>query len=120
MPRYSVAVQRYFAREARVPATGAMGEAGSLEQGVWLLFGMDVEAGRLRNVGFRAFACPHIIAACQRVSELLEGAPVEALAAVTPEELLQEFEIPVGKAGKLLILKDALSACRERIASRGA
>ena len=120
MPRYSDSVKDYFNRPAVKPGEQVSGESGSLEQGVWLRFGMDAEAGQLRNVGFRAFACPHIIAACQRVAELLEGAPTEALAAIDTASLQQEFEIPVEKTGKLLILKDALSDCRERIVRRDA
>jgi NifU-like protein involved in Fe-S cluster formation len=120
MPLYSDAVRDYFGREPKQPGGDATGEAGSMERGTWLQFGADISDGRLSQVGFRAFACPHIIAACQRVAELLEGAPIEALEALNPEEIQQEFEIPVDKAGKLLILMDALSACRERIARRSA
>ena len=113
MPHYSASVQDYFSRPAAQPGRQVSGEAGSMGQGIWVRFGMDAEAGQMRNVGFRAFACPHIIAACQRVAELLEGAPLEDLGAIDTESLLQEFEIPVEKMGKLLILKDALLACQQ-------
>jgi NifU-like protein involved in Fe-S cluster formation len=87
------------------------GEAGSVEQGTWIYVAADVVASRLQNVGFRAFACPHIIAACNRAAEVLEGAPVEDLQDLQLDKLQQEFEIPVEKAGKLLILKDAFANC---------
>jgi NifU-like protein involved in Fe-S cluster formation len=73
----------------------------------------DVREGKLRNVGFRVFACPHIIAACNWQADLLQGAPVDALQEVDLAELQLMFDIPVEKAGKLLILKDALVACHE-------
>lgn len=111
MISYNAAVWDYFGRSARQPGQTIRGEAGSREQGVWICFGVDVAGGRLENVGFRAFACPHIIAACQKVSEMLEGAPVGLLRDLAPEVLQREFDIPVEKAGKLLILKDAISAC---------
>ncbi len=115
MISYSAEVWRYFALPARPPGQMLRGEAGSREQRTWIRFGMDLAAGQLKNVGFRAFACPHIIAACQKAAELLEGAPVGQLSSPAlgslQESLQQAFDIPVEKAGKLLILKDALSVC---------
>ena len=119
MARYSAAVQRYFAHPPVEMGADAIGEAGSEQRGVRICFGVDVRAGSLRNVGFRAYACPHIIAACQRVVEVLEGAPVEQLQTLSLHELQQQLEIPVEKAGKLLILKDALSACHANLVGRG-
>jgi NifU-like protein involved in Fe-S cluster formation len=111
MSAYPESVLAYFHRP--VLAGGAMlrGEAGSVGQGAWICVTTDVLDGQLRNVGFRAFACPHIIAACNRAAELLEGGPLEALQDIELDKLQQEFEIPVEKAGKLLILKDAFANC---------
>jgi len=88
--------------------TAIRGEAGSVAKGTWVCVTADLADGQLQNVGFRVYACPHIIAACNRAAELLEGAPVVALQELNLEKLQQKFEIPVEKAGKLLILKDAL------------
>jgi hypothetical protein len=91
--------------------TDIRGAAGSTQCGTLIVFGADVRAQRLHKLGFRAFACPHIIAACNRVAEQLEGGPAQALSEFPVDELQAEFDIPVEKAGKLLILKDALQAC---------
>jgi NifU-like protein involved in Fe-S cluster formation len=111
MSAYPQLVLEYFRHP--VLSGGAMlrGEAGSVEQGAWICVTADVVVGRLQNVGFHAFACPHIIAACNRAAELLEGAPAEALQDLQLDKLQHEFEIPVEKAGKLLILKDAFANC---------
>jgi NifU-like protein involved in Fe-S cluster formation len=111
MSAYPESVLAYFHRP--VLAGGAMlrGEAGSVGQGTWICVTTDVLGGQLQNVSFRAFACPHIIAACNRAAELLEGSPLEALQDIELDKLQQEFEIPVEKAGKLLILKDAFANC---------
>jgi NifU-like protein involved in Fe-S cluster formation len=87
------------------------GAAGSTQCGTSIVFGADVRAQRVHKLGFRAFACPHIIAACHRVAEQLEGGPVQALSELRIDELQAEFDIPVEKAGKLLILQDAARAC---------
>ena len=110
-PRYVAAVHDYFGPPVRACGRDLAGEAGSVRQGVWVTVAADRESGNLRNVGFRVFGCPHIIALCNRAAELLEGAPPAALRDIALDELAREFEIPVEKAGKLLIVKDALAAC---------
>jgi NifU-like protein involved in Fe-S cluster formation len=111
MSAYPQSVLEYFRRPVLTGGVMLRGEAGSVEQGTWVCVSADVVAGRLENMGFRAFACPHIIAACNRAAEMLEGAPVQALQDLQLNKLQQEFEIPVEKAGKLLILKDAFANC---------
>ena len=111
MSTYPRSVWEYFRRPVLTGGVMLQGEAGSVEQGTWVYLSADLVDNRLQNLGFRAFACPHIIAACNRVAEVLEGAPLQAMQDMQLEKLQQEFEIPVEKAGKLLILKDALSAC---------
>jgi hypothetical protein len=97
--------------------TAAVGVAGSEQQGTLISLGVDVKDGLLRNVGFRAFACPHIISACNDVAEGLEGLPPEALLEIDALQLQAKFGIPVEKAGKLLILKDAARACYDIVAA---
>lgn len=118
---YSAHLEQYFSRPARNMGRDIRGEAGSRRQGTRICFAADVRDNYLHNVGFRAFACPHIIAGCHRLAEQLEGAGVDALLDVPLDELRTEFDIPIEKAGKLLILKDAIDACyadfRARLAS---
>ena len=120
MQQYSARVGEYFHRPVRNMGGEVRGEAGSVEQGALICLAADVRDGKLRNVGFRVFACPHIIAACNWQADLLEGAPVSALQQVDLAELQLMFDIPVEKAGKLLILKDALVACHEHYAAGSA
>jgi len=120
MQQYSAQVRRYFGCPVLRMGRDIRGEAGSARQGARICFAADVQDNCLQNVGFRAFACPHIIAGCNRMVEKLEGAEVEALLAVPLEELQAEFDIPVEKAGKLLIIKDAMRACYEDFQAHGA
>jgi hypothetical protein len=108
---YSAQVEQYFRRPVLPMGCDIRGEAGSVRQGARICFAADVRDNCLRNVGFRALACPHIIAGCNRIAEQLEGAEVNALLAVAVEDLQAEFDIPIEKAGKLLIIQDALQAC---------
>ncbi|MBT8422680.1 MAG: hypothetical protein HKN56_06605 [Gammaproteobacteria bacterium] len=100
----------WFAREP-APLSGFRGIAGSQAQGTQVLAAVQTEGGRVAKLAFRAFACPHIIAACHLLADRLAGESVEALVDPALPERLQELEIPVEKAGKILILQDALRAC---------
>ncbi len=86
-------------------------EAGSVEHGTWIIIQARVEAGQLEAVKFLAYGCPHTIAACCRMTEKLAGARVGELLNFAPDWLTDELNIPVEKAGKLLILQDALREC---------
>ncbi len=68
-------------------------------------------AGQLEAVKFLAYGCPHTIAACCRMTEKLAGARIGELLNFAPDWLTDELNIPVEKAGKLLILQDALREC---------
>jgi len=104
-------VQKYFAQPTLPAGFEVVGEAGSVAQGTWVRISSDIRDGHLTNPGFRVFACPHIMAGCNWLAAELAGKPVESLLELSPQTLQAKFEIPVEKAGKLLILQDALSDC---------
>lgn len=111
MQQYNAALDQYFWRQPGARGQSVRGSAGSRQAGAEITLQADLEDGLLRKVGFRVFACPHIIACCNFLAEQLEGRPSQALTEVAVDELRLKFDIPVEKAGKLLILKDALAAC---------
>jgi hypothetical protein len=57
------------------------------------------------------FGCPHTRAACDRAVQLLTGAPVAQLGLLEPLSLGAGLGIPPEKAGRLLIIQDALRNC---------
>ena len=116
-PVYNDAVAAWFRQEPR-PLEGVSGIAGSEEQGARVVAAARIEGGSVANLAFRAFACPHIIAACNLLAERLTGQAPEALVDPALPEHLQELEIPVEKTGKILILQDALRACYEACATQ--
>lgn len=95
-------------------ATGTVlvrGEAGSEEAGTRVVFAAGVRAGRLDWLEFRLFGCPHTRLACAQAVQLLTGAPMAELGRLELEALGAGLEIPVEKAGRLLIIQDALRNC---------
>ena len=119
-PVYGPAVARRFAAPGRpgpLPPGGGRvirGEAGSQEEGTWVIVEARVAAQdppRLGEVAFRVYGCPHTLAAVSLAAESLEGQPVGTLVALEPAVLARALEIPATKAGRLLVLQDALRNC---------
>jgi NifU-like protein involved in Fe-S cluster formation len=114
---YSQAVQRHFAAPARARELPAgvrglvAGEAEDRTLHVWVRFELQLVEGVVAAAGFRAFGCPHTVAAASVVADWLEGRPVEAARELDVKRLCEELEVPVEKLGKLLRIEDAVEAC---------
>jgi hypothetical protein len=89
----------------------ARGEAGSADLGTWVVVTTRVHDGRVDQLDIRVFGCPDTRAACVASIPRLTGAPVGALADLDPLALGQELGIAPEKAGRLLIIQDALRNC---------
>ena len=89
----------------------ARGEAGSEDTGTWVTVAARVRDGRVARLDARVFGCPHTRAACDRAVQLLTGAPIAELGRLEPRSLGADLGIPPEKAGRLLIIQDALRNC---------
>jgi NifU-like protein involved in Fe-S cluster formation len=105
---YGEVVRRLF----RTPA-----HAGELEggrhvqcesQGVIIELSLVVEGPTIAKLRFRAYGCPHLIAAAEAFCEAYEGRPVADLAAFTAVELCERLPVPARKTGRILVLEDAV------------
>ncbi|MGW8370097.1 MAG: iron-sulfur cluster assembly scaffold protein, partial [Gammaproteobacteria bacterium] len=63
-------------------------------------------------VRFRAYGCPHALAAADAVAESLEGRSVDAMADLDWDALAARLDLPREKFGKLLRIEDALTECK--------
>ena len=75
-----------------------------------------IRDGRIAAIRFRAWGCPHLIAAADRACEALQGEPVRALENPDLPGITEELSLPTGKAGLILLLEDALAALRAQYA----
>ena len=114
---YSAEVQHRFEtapRHGRVLATQAerrTGGAGEITRGVRVEFEMRVRDGRIAECRFRAYGCPHVIAAASWVAEHAEGRSVNEVEWLQPRRLAELLEAPAHKLGSLLVVEDAYRAC---------
>ncbi|MBA3564914.1 MAG: iron-sulfur cluster assembly scaffold protein [Gammaproteobacteria bacterium] len=93
------------------PAELIVGRAGSMKAGALVELSLRVAPGGVTEARFRAFGCPHTIAAASRVAQQIEGQPIEALEGFDIQAIADELEVPAGKLGRLLIVADALVGC---------
>jgi NifU-like protein involved in Fe-S cluster formation len=114
---YSAEVRQRFSAPTRVgevPADSVEwveGSAADPSLAVWIRFQVQLESGTIRQARFRAFGCPHTVAAADRVATEIEGRPVDYLQSIDWPLLARQLALPREKFGKLLRIEDALAAC---------
>ncbi len=122
---YSEEVRRLFAAPAHagdLPPGGsrmAAAEASASAAGCRVRLAAREEAGRLTAMRFRAFACPHLLAAAEAFCAETEGQPVTALLEPRVPALMERLAVPVEKTGRLLLLEDAAKALARELMAAG-
>ena len=87
------------------------------DQGVRIEISALIDAGRLEKLAFRAYGCPHVIAAAEAFCADYEGREAAALEAFSGTDLMQNLPVPHEKTGRILVLEDAVRSlgakCRD-------
>ena len=112
---YSPLVRQYFADAAHA---GDLNDAETVdvdEQGVRIRLAATQEGGRILALAFRAWGCPHVIAACEGFCEEFEGEPVTSLGGFRAADIMQKLSVPVEKTGRILVLEDAVRSLGQRM-----
>ena len=112
-PRYGPEVEarmRTLAGAGRLPEGAGVvrAAAGDEEQGGRVELDFQVVGGRVREARFRAFGCPHFVAAASWLTDRLRGAGRPDLESWDWREAAEALEVPPAKFGRLLTLQDAV------------
>jgi len=112
-PRYGPEVcrrMRTLAGAGDLPAGPGIvcGVAGDVEQGARVRFELRVEGGKVAEARFRAFGCPHFVAAASWLTDRLRGAGRSEVEHWDWREAAEALEVPPAKSGRLLTLQDAV------------
>jgi NifU-like protein involved in Fe-S cluster formation len=96
---------------------GCRYEARASESGAGALLTLSAvtDSGVLVSLRFRAFACPHLIAAAEVCCERFEGGPVNQLGDLDIPHLMETLGVPIEKTGRILLLEDAIRSLRSQI-----
>lgn len=117
---YSPMVRELFEQLPRsgglAPGAGSLvhGEAMELDRGAWVRFEARIEGGRILDCSFRAWGCPHVLAASALAARRLPGHDLEAGLPTDAHRLAAELAAPAEKLGRLLVVEDALRSMLER------
>lgn len=115
---YSPQVRERFERPAnagRLLGPVISGGAGDEASGTRVEFDFRLSGDRVEQGAFRAYGCPHTIAAASWVAEQAEGRSLGDTSWLDPLALAALLEVPDHKLGVLLVVQDALEdAARNR------
>ncbi len=117
---YSPRVRELFAdlRHAGALAGAAhaivSAQAGSREQGASVCLQMAFAGDGIQAVRYRAYGCPHFLAACESLARWLEGRTRAELGQWRWRDVEAELGVPTAKRARLLLLEDALREMRDR------
>jgi len=112
---YSSLVRQYFAAAAHAGDLNDAETADVEEQGVRIRLAATHVNGKILALAFRAWGCPHVIAACEGFCAEFEGKPVASLGEFRAADIMQKLSVPVEKTGRILVLEDAVRSLGQRI-----
>jgi NifU-like protein involved in Fe-S cluster formation len=85
------------------------------DQGMRIALSARVSQGNIGALRFRAWGCPHFIAAAEAFCTDFEGRPAADLAGFSNLEVMQTLSVPVEKTGRILVLEDAVRSLWQRV-----
>ena len=77
-------------------------------QGMRIALSARLSQRNITALRFRAWGCPHFIAAAEVFCADFEGRPALQLADFRASEVMQTLSVPVEKTGRILVLEDAV------------
>jgi NifU-like protein involved in Fe-S cluster formation len=99
-----------FAGEMKDGAGVYSGTAGSQSQGAEVRFWLKSGGGRIQAISFRAYGCPHTIAAASWLAHQARGLALSEIDRASWREMERALGVPPQKRGRLLIVEDALKS----------
>jgi len=84
------------------------------DQGVRVWLAATAEDSSIAEMRFRAWGCPHLIAAAELACAALEGGPVADLLEFSAAGLMENLPVPVEKTGRILVLEDTVRSLGQR------
>lgn len=111
---YNARVRAHFAAPAHAGELGSGRSVRLDAQDVRLQLAATVSNGIVEAARFRAWGCPHTIAAAEAACAALEGRPVVTLLDFSMRDLMEELAVPVEKTGRILVIEDAVRSLGQR------
>jgi NifU-like protein involved in Fe-S cluster formation len=117
---YSPRVREYFANPTHVGELDSALAGYFADQGVRIRLTATVDDGVLSQLKFRAWGCPHVIAAAEAFCRQFEGRRVVDLEQFSSSQIMEYLAVPVEKTGRILVLEDTVRSLGQAIQDRTA
>ena len=105
---YSARVRELFAETPHAGVAESGVTVCAEDQGVRIELSAKADGGRVCELRFRAWGCPHLIAAAEAFCTGYLGQKVSHLQKFSVSGLMQTLAVPVEKTGRILVLEDAV------------
>ena len=109
---YSERVRALFASGAHAGRVDGGLEAYIEDQGVRVELTAGIDGSTIERLRFRAWGCPHLLAAAEAFCAEFEGRPLCELDSFGAVEVMQTLPVPREKMGRILVLEDAVRSLR--------
>ncbi len=112
---YNEAVRRHFSEPRNAGELADSfdrilnADVSDSDNGVRIVLSAGIRDAVITGVAFRAWGCPHLIAAVDLACEQLAGQPATSLENHDLAHITGELAVPAEKAGRILLLEDALA-----------
>jgi NifU-like protein involved in Fe-S cluster formation len=107
---YGARVRELFAAPAHAGELDSPLRVAIEDQGVRISLFAQVSAGEVQALRFKAWGCPHVIAAAEAFCADYESRPLAEMLEFSVSDLMQSLPVPVEKTGRILVIEDAVRA----------
>ena len=113
---YNAEVRAYFENPVHAGdlqgeyATMLVADVSESEKGARVVLSAGIDDGMIAEIRFRAWGCPHLIAAAELVCREKENGPADDLDDFSPNGIMQRLSVPGEKIGRIFLLEDALKS----------
>ena len=112
---YSERVRALFAAPVHAGELDTAISVDADDQGVRLRLEARLAGGTVEALSFRAWGCPHVIAAAEAFCAGFEGRPAADLLEFRAADLMKSLPVPAQKTGRILVLEDAVRSLGQTI-----
>lgn len=115
---YSPEVRRLFAAPAHAGTLDDAVVVSHDAQGIRIELSALAAGDLLGRLAFRAFGCPHVIAAAEAFCSAFEGRPAGDLGLFRAADAMDSLGVPAEKTGRILVLEDTVRMLENALRAR--
>ena len=112
---YNDLLRTLFANTAHAGIAADAVSVTQSEQGVRIEMSASCVDDVIKCLRFRAWGCPHLIAACEAVCAEFEGQTASQLKEFRVADLMQRLAVPAAKSGRIIVLEDTVRLLGEAL-----